>query len=119
MSTLSISGIEVWSEGAPARPFQILGTLTDDRLIGSYFGASRTGYLKVIADGAKAAGGDAAVLDQAAPTNHMRLTEPATRNMRQFLNGSAVPSGESAYTVRFWVVKYLTDAPAETGLSPQ
>ena len=105
-------GIEVWSQGAPARPFQILGTLTDNRGIGSYDGPSRDGYVKIIARGAKAAGGDAVILDQATSDTHAALTETATRNMRQFLMTAKYPLQGFAYRTRFWVIKYLPTAPA-------
>ena len=107
-------GIEVWSQGSPARPFQILGTLTDDRAIGSYDGPSRDGFVKIIARGAKAAGGDAAILERAAENTHPSLTEPATRNMRQFLVTAKSPQDGVAYRTRFWVIKYLPVAPAAT-----
>ena len=105
--------VEVWSQGAPARPFQILGTLTEDRGIGDYAGPTRKGFLKILARGAKAVGGDALILDEAFWDVYGRGTELATRNMRQFLSASDHPNGSFvAASSRFWVVKYLTVAPA-------
>jgi hypothetical protein len=107
--------IEVWSQGAPARPFQILGTLTEDRGVGDYAGPSRTGFLKIIARDAKAVGGDAVILDKAVWDVYGRGSELATRNMRQFLSESGHPNGGFvAARSRFWVVKYLTASPAGT-----
>jgi len=109
----SALGVDVWSQGAPQRPFQILGTLTEDRGIGDYAGPTRNGFLKIIARDAKAAGGDAVILDQAVWDVYGRGTELATRNMRQFLSASGHPNGGFvAARSRFWVVKYLTVAPA-------
>jgi hypothetical protein len=98
-------GIEVWSQGAPNWPFRILGTLTDNRVIGPYIGPTEAGFVKIIAAQTKASGGDAAILDRAIPDNHQTGTAVASRNMRDFLNGAARPAG--SYVTRFWVVKYL------------
>jgi hypothetical protein len=112
-------GIEVWSQGAPQRPFQILGTLTEDRAIGDYAGPSRKGFLKIIARDAKSAGGDAVILDQAVWDVYGRGTELATRNMRQYLSETGHPNGGFvAARSRFWVVKYLSGPPAATGSAP-
>ena len=108
----SALGIEVWSQGAPARPFQILGTLTDNRAIGRFDGPSRDGFVKIIARGTKAAGGDAAILDEAAPDSQRRFPAVASRNMREFLTGSRPADGQPSYVTRFWVVKYLAENPA-------
>lgn len=101
-------GVDVWSQGAPTRPFRILGTLTDNRSIGSYIGPTRSGFIKIIARGTKAAGGDAAILDESVPDNQRSYAELASRNMRVFLNGGLPPpDGQPSYVTRFWVVKYL------------
>ena len=106
-------GIEVWSEGAPARPFQILGTITDNRQIGTYAGPNKSGLVKIIAKEVRAVGGDAAILDMAipdAPRDPAVVAPIASRRIRDFLNGSGTPQdGEPSYITRFWVVKYLTD----------
>jgi hypothetical protein len=105
-------GVEVWSEGAPARPFKILGTLTDNREIGTYAGPNKSGFVKIIAKGTKAAGGDAAILEMAIPNalqDQATSTPIASRRIREFLNGSGTPQdGEPSYVTRFWVIKYLT-----------
>jgi hypothetical protein len=111
----SALGVEVWSQGAPARPFQILGTLTEDRGIGDFDGPTREGFLKIIARDAKSAGGDAVILDEAVLDVYGRGVPLATRNMRQFLSESGhANAGMVAARSRFWVVKYLTPAPAGT-----
>jgi hypothetical protein len=110
----SALGIEVWSQGAPTRPFQILGTLIDNRAIGSYLGPTNSGFVKIIAKGTRGAGGDAAILDGAVPDNQRSYATLASRNIRDFLNGSAPPAGQPSYVTRFWVVKYLTPASAAT-----
>jgi hypothetical protein len=106
-------GIEVWSEGAPSRPFEIIGTLTDNRVIGAYAGPNRSGFIKIIARSAKAVGGDAAILDMAVPDARQdpAVAGPiASRRIRDFLNSSVTPlDGEPSYAIRFWVIKYLTD----------
>ena len=106
----SVLGVEVWSQGAPDRPFQILGILTDNRVIGPYDGPSRSGFVEIIARGARAAGGDAAVLDSAVPDNQRSYATVASGNMREFLNGGRPHEG--SYVTRFWVVKYLAAAAA-------
>ena len=113
----SALGIEVWSKGVPVRPFKILGTLTDNRLVGSYAGPNRNGYVKIIARGTKAAGGDAALLDEAAPDAQINSGPRASRMMERFLRESVPPpSGEPSYKTRYWVIKYLP-APVP-GITP-
>ena len=109
----SALGVDVWSQGAPKQPFQILGTLTEDRAIGDYEGPTREGFLKIVARDAKAVGGDAVILDEAVWDVYGRGVPLATRNMRQFLNASGhANAGIVAARSRFWVVKYLTPMPA-------
>jgi hypothetical protein len=100
-------GVDVWSQGGPSRPFQILGTLTDNRAIGPYVGPTKSGYVEIIARGTKAAGGDAAILDNSVPDNQRSYAALTSRNMREFLNGAPPPDGQPSYVTRFWVVKYL------------
>jgi hypothetical protein len=111
----SALGIEVWSNGAPARPFEILGVLTDNRQIGPYAGPNRDGYVKIIARGTRSAGGDAAILDKAVPDAQMDSGPRASQMMSRFLREAVPPpEGEPSYKTRFWVIKYLPPPDAAT-----
>lgn len=101
-------GIEVWSKGAPARPFKIIGTLTDNRQIGSYAGPTRNGYVKIIARGTRTAGGDAAILDEAVPDAPINSGARPSRMMERFLDEAVPPPpGEPSYRTRYWIIQYL------------
>src|SRR5580698_5513037 len=55
----TIEGIEVWENGAPNRPFRVVGIVDDDRASGKI---PRRHRLSDIAKKAKEAGGDAVVI---------------------------------------------------------
>ena len=59
-----VDGVDFWMRGDPPRRFKILGSLTDRRHESGLFGAIRMSELDDdVAKAAKAAGGDAVILD--------------------------------------------------------
>ena len=59
----TVDGVDFWSDGDPPHKFQVLGSLTDRRHQSGIYGAIRMSDLdKDIAKAARAAGGDAVIL---------------------------------------------------------
>ena len=92
----TVDGVDFWMRGNPPRRYKILGSLSDERHETGLFGAIRMSSLESdIAEAAKAAGGDAVILEKA--------RDKAVRSVGH--SHRAMKDHDS----RYLVVKYLSD----------
>jgi hypothetical protein len=112
-----VDGVDFWVNGSPPHRFQILGALVDERWATGLYGMMRVANLQHdIAKRARAAGGDAVILED----SHNSVWGVSSSTF-----GSANVSGNSVYgssfstaspygthNSRYIVVKYLPDASA-------
>jgi hypothetical protein len=114
----TVDGIEFWSEGDPPHKFRVIGSLTDRRHETGLIGMVRMSSLDSdIAKAAKAAGGDAVIL-QSEDDDVIGETGFANTNVNGYGNyggfhGNASTTGFSRqvrkHDSRYIVVKYLPD----------
>lgn len=123
----TVDGIDFWSDGAPPRPFKLLGYIDDTRHKSGLFGLARMAGLEgSIAKTARKNGGDAVILiTSEAQTKGIATQSHETGNAtvssyggnQATVNGST--SGNSWATrvenqhSRYAVVKYLVTEPSE------
>jgi len=97
-----VSGVEVWTSGAPDRPFEVIGWLEDERRTGLL---SRATFESDVATAAKGAGGDGVI-----------LVDSRTR-LHGYVGGTTAQGHEYAYAVgdrtsHLTVFKYIADLGA-------
>jgi hypothetical protein len=97
-----VSGVEVWTSGAPDRPFEVIGWLEDERRTGLL---SRTTFESDVATAAKGVGGDGVI-----------LMDSSTR-LRGFVGGTTAGGYEYVHAVgdrtsHLAVFKYVADPGA-------
>ncbi|MFI4973733.1 MAG: hypothetical protein ACHP84_04240 [Caulobacterales bacterium] len=108
----TVDGIDFWSNGDPPHRFKVLGSITDRRHETGLYGAIRMSSLTSdIAKAAKAAGGDAVILQSE--------DEDVTGHAAYVTGGTGFAVGRTReikeHDVRYIVVKYLPDDdPAPT-----
>jgi hypothetical protein len=117
----TVDGVDFWMTGDPPHRFQVLGSLTDRRHQSGLIGAIRMSTLDPdIAKAAKAAGGDAVILESE-DSDVIGGSAYANTNVSGYGGGGAFHG--NAFTVggshlirkhdsRWMVVKYLPDDPA-------
>ena len=128
----TVDGVDFWLRGDPPRRYEVIGSLNDRRHKTGLYGAIRMSGLDTeLAKAAKAAGGDAVILDE-------ERDEVTGVGSSAFASGSDSYGGGAYYAnasgfgiqraikdheSRYIVVKYLPDAPAigpaGTAPSPQ
>jgi hypothetical protein len=117
----TVEGIDFWLRGDPPRRYEVIGSLNDRRHKSGLYGAIRmSGLESDLAKAAKAAGGDAVILDEARDeTTGIGSSAFANANGSYghgSFNGSASGFGIQRaiqdHESRYIVVKYLGDAPA-------
>ena len=102
----TVDGIDIWSHGDPPHRYQILGVITDERTTATVlWGHGMSDLPRDIASAAKAAEGDAAILDSEANA----ITGVYSRS---FNDGQVQTFADETHKSRYLVVKYLPDAPA-------
>lgn len=115
----TVDSIDFWVHGDPPRRYQIIGSLTDERHKTGLWGAIRmSSFESDIAKAAKAAGGDAVILDSEkdevlgvvgsafGTANATYGSGTANANGGWFGSSHAMKEHDS----RFLVIKYLPDA---------
>jgi hypothetical protein len=117
----TVEGVDFWLRGDPPRRYEVIGSLNDRRHKSGLYGAIRmSGLESDLAKAAKAAGGDAVILDEARDeTTGIGSSAFANANGSYghgFFNGSASGFGVQRaiqdHESRYIVVKYLGDPPA-------
>ncbi|HEX3699316.1 MAG TPA: hypothetical protein VHV27_01450 [Phenylobacterium sp.] len=121
-----VAGVDFWMDGTPARKFQVLGSLRDQRHETGLFGAIRmSSYETDIAKAAKAAGGDAVILQSESEevtgrTGFADTQVNGTHSFGSFSGGaftSMMARDMKNHKARFLVVKYL-DQPQPPSPAP-
>jgi hypothetical protein len=128
----TVDGVDFWMRGDPPRRYQVIGSLTDVRHSTGLYGLIRMSSLESdIAKAAKAAGGDAVILqgegDEVIGTVGSSFGNANGSYGNGSYNGNSSTVGISHtmenHDSRYLVVKYLPDPPpaaaAETPLPPQ
>jgi hypothetical protein len=120
----TVDGIDFWSNGDPPHKFKILGSLTDRRHKTGLVGMVRmSGLDSDIARAAKAAGGDAVIL-QSEHDDVVGIAGFANTNVNGYGgNGGFRGNGSTSsfsrpiekHDSRYIVVKYLPDDPSIQG----
>jgi hypothetical protein len=115
----TVDGVDFWMRGDPPKRYQIIGSLTDERHKTGLFGMIRMASLESdIANAAKAAGGDAVVLegegDETIGTVGSNFSNANGTYGNGSFNGNATNFG-AAHAVknhdsRYIVIKYLPEA---------
>ena len=123
----SVEGVDFWLRGDPPRRYQVIGSLSDKRHKTGIIGAVRMSGLDAdIAKAAKAAGGDAVILegDQDVVTG---VATSSFGNTNGTYGGGAFSAGRSSFGVTraiqdhessYVVVKYLEEPPAGAASPP-
>jgi hypothetical protein len=117
----TVDGVDFWVRGDPPRRYQVLGSLSDRRHETGIYGAIRmSGLDSDIAKAAKAAGGDAVILE-GAQDEVTAVIGSGFGDARGTFSGGAFNGSESTFGVtraikdhesRYVVVKYLADSSA-------
>lgn len=119
----TVDGVDFWMRGDPPRRYQIVGSLTDERHKTGLFGLIRMSSLESdIAKAAKAAGGDAVILEAEGDDTIGMVGQSFGNTNGTYGNGSFNANGSSFgiarpmqnHESRYIVVKYMTDVPAES-----
>jgi len=116
----TVEGIDFWMDGDPPHKFQVLGAITDRRHETGIYGAIRmSGLESDIAKAAKAAGGDAVIL-QSEGSDVTGSVGVASGSVNGYASGGAFQANGFAvgsrreikdHEARYIVVKYLPDDP--------
>jgi hypothetical protein len=121
----TVEGIDFWFDGDPPKRFQVLGSISDRRMKTGLYGMIRMSSLeKDIAKAAKAAGGDAVILQSAGDDllGMGGFSNAYANGGRGWASGfgSSFSAPIEAHVSRYVVVKYLPDdAPAPTSPAPE
>jgi hypothetical protein len=122
----TVGGVDFWMRGEPPRRYQVIGSLTDERHKTGLWGAIRMSALDDdIAKSAKAAGGDAVILDGENDEVTGVVGSSFGDANGTYGNGTASASGSSfgfrratkEHDSRYLVIRYLPD-PTPTGPAP-
>lgn len=104
----SVNGIDIWVDGAPPRPFKIIGFIEDSRPGRGPALAARNGAL---AAKAKEHGGDAVVLGGEQRENVGSINAGSIIGMSPMpAFGSGVSIGAMRSNAKFYVIRYLPEA---------
>lgn len=124
-----VDGIDIWSDGQPPRPYQIIGVIHDRRN-----GLRKGDLLKDLAKAAKKRKGDAILAYQAYGASSGGATAGAASLTQNTLMLGALASGPAVTFVgpvaaavaatsggasRWWVAKYLPEKPKATAAKRQ
>jgi hypothetical protein len=113
----TVDGIDFWMSGAPPRPFQVLGSISDERHATGIWGMiSMSNLDRDIVKLTKKAGGDAVVLadahDEVTGITGGSSSFGTASCAGGFCSGIGSTGGDATYMKqhdsKYWVVKYLS-----------
>jgi hypothetical protein len=123
----TVDGVDFWMRGDPPHRYQVLGSLSDRRHKTGLYGAIRmSGLESDIAKAAKAAGGDAVILegeqDEVTGVTGSSFGNVSGTDGGGYYSGSGSTFGMAReikdHESRYVVVKYLPDPPPATAPAP-
>ena len=119
----TVEGIDFWFNGDPPHRFQVLGAISDRRMKTGLYGLIRmSGLDSDIAKTAKAAGGDAVILqnegEDVLGVSGFGSAYATGGNGFASAFGSSFSAPVEAHVARYIVVRYLPDDPAAVPTGP-
>jgi hypothetical protein len=123
----TVEGVDFWMRGDPPHRFEVLGSISDRRHKTGIYGAIRMSGLDAdVAKAAKAAGGDAVILDEARD-EVTGISSSAVGSASGSYGGGSFEASGSRFGIRraiqdhesrYIVVRYLPDEPKSASTPP-